>query len=135
MNFTEYKIAQEIGLAVGLYKNNKRICQFVSWKGAGEFMDRFEAANKPDHRIYKIWVEGWQGHVAQGEHGTAQFIGKVEADSFADALMKVRYHKNFHYAPLRGTLLSEKNTFSLERLSDWGCRLFDNEQDARVSFG
>ena len=82
--------------------------------------------------IYKIWIQGW---TATGGHSDAAFIGKVEADNFRDACMTVRYHNHFHYAPVRGTLLSDSKTFDEKNLMDWGCRLFDNEEDARKGFG
>ena len=70
--------------------------------------------------LYEIWMEGYQ---MNGENGEASFEGKYEADSFLEACKKaVEDHK-------WGKLYNEKyNTI-------WGCRLFDNEADARKSFG
>jgi hypothetical protein len=81
---------------------------------------------------YKIWIEGWS---ATGGSSDASFIGEVEAESFREACLTVRYHDKFHYVPARGQLLSKQKTFNAEGLTDWGCRLFDNEEDARKSFG
>jgi hypothetical protein len=69
---------------------------------------------------YEIWAEGF---VTNGEQTGARFHGTFEADSFAKAC-------DFWAR----TLPSEKH-FDRDRLTYWGCRLFDNEIDARRSFG
>lgn len=69
---------------------------------------------------YEVWSEGY---MATGEHGKAHLYGKVKAI-------------NFHTACT--TLLGKKldqNRDGSAKLSVWGCRLFDNEADARASFG
>lgn len=66
---------------------------------------------------YKIWCEGYS---ATGESQPAHFVAEVEAESFKDACIK-------HYG-------GEK-TFDSTRLTLWGCRLYDNEYEARRSFG
>jgi len=69
---------------------------------------------------YQIWSEGY---AATGERAPASFEGEVEANSFHEAcilLLKDRLDKD-----------SQGNC----RMSVWGCRLFDNEAEARKSFG
>lgn len=70
---------------------------------------------------YQIWIEGYS---IQGERGTAQFIGTFDGHDFADAVRRF-------YATHRPNC----TTFDAEHLNDWGCRFFDNEADARRTFG
>lgn len=70
--------------------------------------------------IYNIWVEGWS---ATGGQGTAQRICTCEGETFQEACDNA-YKRGFfkgwgHYS---GTSL-------------WGCKLFDNYEDAARSFG
>ena len=66
---------------------------------------------------YEIWSEGY---AATGERGEAIKIGEAEAESFQEAC---------------NTLLRENGLYDSARLTYWGCRLFDNEADARKLFG
>ena len=73
---------------------------------------------------YAIWVEGYR---ATGEHGTATCMGSAIGDTFSDAvrnLLKTKSTADRAYYNLTNT----PPTY-------WGCRLFDNEKDARKSFG
>lgn len=67
-------------------------------------------------------MEGWKGMC--GEGSSAQFLGEFEAEDFRDACFK--------WAKTRE---HQMDYFDDRALSYWGCRLFDNEQDARKSFG
>lgn len=73
---------------------------------------------------FSIWSEGY---IASGQQGRAMFHGLFEADSFLDA---VTYWRNTLDPGSRDLvdLKSDPPAF-------WGCRLFDNEQDARRSYG
>lgn len=66
---------------------------------------------------YEVWREGFR---ITGCWSNASLVGECEANSFAEACEK---------------LLGRSSTFNRERLSDWGCKLYDNEKDARQSFG
>ena len=66
---------------------------------------------------FAVWSEGY---ATTGLGGGANFHGKILAKSFKDACVKV----------FRGDKL-----FDPESLTYWGCKLFDNEADARKSFG
>lgn len=74
-------------------------------------------------------IEVWsEGYMATGEHGVATLLGIYRADNFAEAVERhLQSHpesrKDYHYSIL-------KNSHSI-----WGCRLFDNETDARKSCG
>lgn len=70
--------------------------------------------------LFEIWMEGY---AATGEHGTASFEGRFEGKTFADAC------KRWAIEEERLDLFDEK------KLTYWGCRLFDNERDARRMFG
>ena len=66
---------------------------------------------------FKIWSEGY---AATGECGKAVFHGLVYAESFRNACTEKFWN--------------DRN-FNSETLTYWGCRLFDNETDARKVFG
>ena len=66
---------------------------------------------------YEIWSEGY---AATGESAPAHLHGKQEAESFFEACLIF----------FKGSYL-----FNVDRMTYWGCRLFDNETDARKSFG
>lgn len=68
---------------------------------------------------YEIWAEGFfiQG---QSTPSPAFYHGKIEAESFQEAC-DIRFVND--------------GLYNRETLSLWGCRLFDNEKDARISFG
>lgn len=71
--------------------------------------------------VYEIWSEGY---VATGESGGATMHGTISGDSFPDACS--RYAKaNPEFAKY----------FDAERLTYWGCRLFDSQDEAVKSFG
>lgn len=73
-------------------------------------------------RTIQVWMEGY--HV-QGNKGTAQFIGSVEATSMPEAVQKLIDN---------GTIKDPKYV-NYSRTAYWGCRYFDNEADARKSCG
>ena len=71
--------------------------------------------------LYNVWMEGFHAS-GESERSGAALIGSVEASDFQEAcnkLCKERYLTL--YNPKRRTV--------------WGCRLFDNESDAREVFG
>ena len=72
---------------------------------------------------FQIWTEGYS---ATGESSGAHFHGEFEGESFHDAV--TAYRDSLANEPSR-------NCIDLERLTFWGCRFFDNEDDARKSFG
>lgn len=73
-------------------------------------------------RTFEIWAEGYR---ASGEKGSgAIYWGKVEANSFKEAFDKLAERDK-----------SFRNCYNPVNLTFWACRLFDNEADARKSFG
>lgn len=77
--------------------------------------------------IFEIWSEGYR---ATGESGTAHLHGKEEATSFEEALLlhALRNEEFYKY-------LDHKPSSKGSNYTYWACRLFDNEKDARKSFG
>ena len=74
---------------------------------------------------FEIWIEGYLATGMEGTPNRASRIAVIDAETFADACVnfsKTEKAKGY-------------GRFDKERLSFWGCRLFDNEQDARKSFG
>jgi hypothetical protein len=70
---------------------------------------------------FSVWVEGYQ---VTGNKDEARLVGTVEAPTFAEAC-----------ASLMSKPPWNDGNFDRENLTYWGCRLFDNEVDARKSFG
>lgn len=72
-------------------------------------------------RVIEIWSEGYR---ASGDYGYATCHGKLTARNLREAC----------------NLLAEQNQrfaqyYDAERMTYWGCRLFDNEAAARRTFG
>lgn len=75
-------------------------------------------------QIWTVWSEGYS---VTGESAPARLEGVVEADTFPDACRKACVDS--------GRWNVEPGGFDPVRLAVWGCKLFDNETDARRSFG
>jgi hypothetical protein len=73
-------------------------------------------------KTHEVWTEGY---AATGESSGAWFHGRFEGNTFKDAV------KNF----IKTLGEDSQKYFSEERMCLWGCRFFDNEKDARNSFG
>jgi hypothetical protein len=69
----------------------------------------------------QIWMEGF---AVTGNQGKAQCIATVEAESFTDALRKQQAKGNLNIK------FADDGTPSI-----WACKLFDNETDAKKTFG
>lgn len=72
---------------------------------------------------YELWTEGY---MATGESGEATFHGKFKGNTFKEAIQA-----------FKDTLTDERSIrcVDVEKKKFWGCRFFDNEADARKSFG
>ena len=66
---------------------------------------------------YDIWMSGWQSN--EGKF-CAEYCGSVKANSFREACDKMFKGNRF---------------YNSENLTYWNCHLYDNETDARKSFG
>lgn len=81
-----------------------------------------------DGKIWEVWAEGYS---ATGEHGTAVYVGRKWAVTFNRACELLHIEKGGSKA---------WGEFTPERPDGrppmfWGCRLYDNEVDARRLFG
>ena len=68
-------------------------------------------------REWEVWSEGY---ACTGDISGAHYHGKTSAITFRDACI---------------TILGEDDRFDKESLKLWGCRIYDNEHNARQSFG
>lgn len=76
-------------------------------------------------RSISLWMEGY---AATGESGTAQCIGTYNAVDIDDA---VKQYMAEH--PNRNSV--DWDRFGRGRHAIWACEIFDNEAQARESFG
>lgn len=82
--------------------------------------------------MIQIWMEGYADN---GGQSGAQMIGEYDVKTFDEAVelyMKTRSAKELEdYGPHRNKMTSPRGS----NWNIWGCSLFDNEADARKSFG
>lgn len=78
-------------------------------------------------KLFEIWMEGF---AVTGHHGVAQKLGEAYGTTFEDAI-KNYMDKN----PDSGIQSGYKNYHASGGYHIWGCKLYDNEKDARESFG
>lgn len=72
---------------------------------------------------YNIWMQGYLCSGMEGIPEKATYEGEFEANSFREA------------CDMWSKTLKEPYYYNSEYLTYWGCKLFDNEIDARKSFG
>ena len=73
--------------------------------------------------MHEIWIEGYR---ASGDSAPAQLLGRVDAETFAEACDKLCSPQDWQ---------QRHGNYDRQRGTVWGCRLFNNETDARRSFG
>lgn len=71
---------------------------------------------------YQVWKEGFS---CTGNDATAQMCGVFEGESFEEAVLA--YYNSLDR--------EAQSYWTLQDLTCYGCRFFDNEADARKSFG
>jgi len=74
---------------------------------------------------FDVWMEGYLATGMEGIPQRATYLGSYEGDTFADACE----------AAIKDNYPNDTKLFDKTRLSWWGCRMYDNETDARKSFG
>lgn len=84
---------------------------------------------------YEIWMEGY---AATGERGYANLIGKAKGKTFNEACNNFRYIEELK--DYKGKVIIDiGDKLGLDKEYDypsiWACKLYDNEKDARKSFG
>lgn len=75
--------------------------------------------------VFQIWCEGYLCSGMEGTPATARLIAEHEGVDFKDACVRAN----------AAGMFEGYGDFDAERLSVWGCDLFDNEADARKAFG
>lgn len=73
---------------------------------------------------WEIWSEGYQ---ASGDSGTAVYHDTIEAVSFDEACQK--------YADSDPMVKSQMKRHGPGHWTYWACQMFDNEADARKTYG
>ena len=101
---------------VFLYRDRKQAQVWDSDLNSERPIDYFRKSVAEDLAKIKAWRVWSEGYRATGEMGTAIFKDAVQ--DYVSGL-------------------SEKNkeTVDMEKLTIWGCKFFDNETDARGTFG
>ncbi|QDP56443.1 MAG: hypothetical protein Tp152SUR00d2C52646391_39 [Prokaryotic dsDNA virus sp.] len=75
---------------------------------------------KKKPKQFNVWMEGYN---ITGNTDTAKFLGSATALNFGKACDAVMKDSDM------------RSLYDSKKLTVWGCRLFDNEADARKSFG
>lgn len=70
---------------------------------------------------YQIWTEGY---IATGESSGATYHGLSKGETFKQAIENFMEENDW-----------DKKLYNSERLTFWGCKFYDNEADARKTFG
>lgn len=70
---------------------------------------------------YTIWMEGYS---ATGESAPASILGYAKGENFTDAVKNFKNENPKH-----------AEYIDLDRLTYWGCKLFNTESQARRGFG
>jgi len=93
---------------------------------------------------FEIWSEGY---AATGERSGAHYYGKSTGNDFIEALENFRYPEDIIQEWTKEVIVKKGSPLGLDRNADgslrlfggkpasWACRYFDNEADARKSFG
>lgn len=77
-------------------------------------------------KTWEIWAEGYLATGMDGIPARASLMGRSKGETFLDACSQLfkanpKFDGTYYYD-------AKRNTY-------WGCRLFDNEADARKLFG
>jgi len=75
---------------------------------------------------YEVWTEGYLATGMEGIPAKAQLHGKFKGNSFKEAIQAFKDTLTDSYSI---------ECVDVENMNFWGCRFFDNETDARKSFG
>lgn len=75
-------------------------------------------------KSFNIWTEGF---AVTGESGKAQYHGNYKGKTFKDAVQNFKDNATMDE--------SSRKCIDVENMNFWGCRFFDNKNDASKSFG
>lgn len=73
---------------------------------------------------YQVWLEGY---VCTGQRASAEYLGEFEGANFEEACLEASIAR-FGIAETQIFYDANRNTF-------WGCRFYNNESEARKTFG
>jgi hypothetical protein len=76
---------------------------------------------------YEVWAEGYR---TNGESSGASLLGVYEGEDFDSAVIRCMMDPKFKHEQCYFVY-----NLGVGYHRYWGCRLFDNEADARASFG
>lgn len=96
-----------------------------SGKGRASVVPKVSYSARPKLKLRHVWTEGY---IATGEHATATYHGCCLAESFIEACERLVDNLDRNDD---GTLRMYKPGHP----QVWACSCFDNEKDARKSFG
>ena len=85
-----------------------------------KYIDKYKREN--DMKLFEIWMEGF---AITGQRAVAQKLGEAYGATFEDAI------KNYMSKNLDHGIQHDDN----RGYHIWACKLYDNEKDARKSFG
>lgn len=91
---------------------------YYSLLGTAQYMEKKQKGI--DIKFYDVWSEGYLVTGMEGIPEPAKLHGTCYAEDFQKACEKIFNGNDF---------------FNRINLTYWGCKLFDNEEDARKSFG
>lgn len=74
---------------------------------------------------FEIWMEGYR---VQGGAGTATLLNVINAPSWDNAVAQ-------YMSDNPGVIDVHDKEDGTKRYTNWGCALYDNEEDARKGFG
>lgn len=83
----------------------------------------FEGGMVSTDNCLTLWKEGY---AITGQNSDATYLGNFPTNSLKEAVKQFKESKEKE---------GLENSIDLEKLTDWGCRFFNNEADARRSFG
>lgn len=86
------------------------------------------------YHIYQLWVEGYLATGMEGTPKNAEFLGEFVGRTLAEAAIEYGSAKKRIYSTV-GLIDSYPVLVTDGVPSTWGCRIFDNEDDARRLFG
>lgn len=75
----------------------------------------------PSKTWYDVWCEGF---VVTGQSASAKYLGRYRDESFPAACRQAMQDLGW-----------DERSYNETTNSYWGCRFYDNEQDARKNFG
>lgn len=90
----------------------------------------FDEHEGEEMQEFELWCEGYLATGMEGEPQHAWFIGHYYGHSFMDAVQNCNAIHHCHNSEGDYIDISDSGNCYM-----WGCRVFDNEADARKSFG